>query len=314
MWHFRVCHCRWYQSVSLPVWFQIVMNVISNAGNLSPLLGDRILSVAAWLPWPDVLQIEVADRGPGLRGQTMAQLMIQIQIQNIVIYMTEFSDSYDRVGVSPRGAHWTAIRSSGLGIPICARLAELMGGSVTLADRTDGPGARFTLRLPLRTALDPATEARDASPVAPDSPPTPRPQLQASPGRRPRPVRGTRVLVVDDSPANLRFAVYWLRRAGCAVQTCADGDQVVPTVDAAVATGAPIDLCLMDLRMDRLDGDAALAALRQAGHAALPVVLATAHATAADAERYRGVGFAGLLSKPFSPEQLRVAVARALET
>ena len=95
------------------------------------------------------------------------------------------------------------------------------------------------------------------------------------------------------------------------MQTCTDGDQVVDAVATAVAAGAPFDLVLMDLRMERLDGDGALAALRAAGHA-LPVVLSTAHATAADTERYRGLGFAALLAKPFSPEQLRGAIARAL--
>jgi CheY-like chemotaxis protein len=272
------------------------MNVVSNAVNLSPLSGDRILSVAAWLPWPDMLQIEIADRGPGLRGQTMAQLT------------TEFNGSYDHVAGSIEAAKAasTGIRASGLGIPICVRLAELMGGSATLADRTDGPGARFTLRLPLRTGGGGATsETRGATPTSP------MPSPSTSPTRQLRPVRGTRVLAVDDSPANLRFAVYWLRRMGCTVQTCTDGDQVVNAVATAVAAGAPFDLVLMDLRMERLDGDGALAALRAAGQA-LPVVLSTAHATAADSERYRGLGFAALLAKPFSPEQLRGAIARAL--
>ena len=96
------------------------------------------------------------------------------------------------------------------------------------------------------------------------------------------------------------------------MQTCSDGDAVVDAVGTAVAAGAPFDLVLMDLRMERLDGDAALAALRAAGHA-LPVVLCTAHATAADGDRYRGLGFAALLAKPFSPEQLRDALAAALQ-
>jgi CheY-like chemotaxis protein len=275
------------------------MNVVSNAVNLSPLSGDRVLSIAAWLPWPDMLQIEVADRGPGLRGQTMAQLT------------TEFNESYDRVASS---AGITAgIRSSGLGIPICVRLAELMGGSATLADRTDGPGARFTLRLPLALGAAAANETRGAalaSQGAREGSPLPSPAT--IPGSRLQNcVRGRRALAVDDSPANLRFAVYWLRRMGCTVQTCTDGDQVVDAVGTAVAAGAPFDVIIMDLRMERLDGDGALAALRAAGHA-LPVVLSTAHATAADTERYRGLGFAALLAKPFSPEQLRGAISRAL--
>jgi hypothetical protein len=33
-----------------------------------------------------------------------------------------------------------------MGIPICVRLAALMGGSLELGDRVDGPGARCALQ------------------------------------------------------------------------------------------------------------------------------------------------------------------------
>ena len=34
------------------------------------------------------------------------------------------------------------VRSTGMGLPICVRLAELMGGELSLSDRTDGHGAQ----------------------------------------------------------------------------------------------------------------------------------------------------------------------------
>ena len=64
--------------------------------------------------------------------------------------------------------------------------------------------------------------------------------------------------------------------------------------------------------MERLNGDGALAALRAAGHSRLPVLLCTANATRGDAERYDALGFAGVLGKPLSPEQLRAALTSAL--
>ena len=66
----------------------------------------------------------------------------------------------------------------------------------------------------------------------------------------------------------------------------------------------------MDLYMERVNGDAALAALRAAGHE-LPVVLCTANATSADAARYESLCFASLVGKPFSPDQMRAAIAVA---
>jgi hypothetical protein len=56
-----------------------------------------------------------------------------------------------------------------MGIPICARLAELMGGSIALEDRADGPGARFTLTLP----LDEVAAPRGPGPAGTVTPPPP---------------------------------------------------------------------------------------------------------------------------------------------
>jgi CheY-like chemotaxis protein len=223
-----------------------------------------------------------------------------------------------------------------MGIPICVRIAELMGGYITLEDRRYGPGTCFSLRLPLAgpaaaaaaaaTIAEPAQlpvsaatttprngealPARGAVPAAAahNCVASPAPSHRAAPSSRE--VRGTRVLAVDDSPANLRFMVYMLKRLECTVETCEDGDQVVGALAAAVDAGTPFDLVIMDMYMGRVHGDAALAALRVEGHA-LPVVLCTANATSADVARYTALGFCGVLGKPFTPEQLRGAVAAA---
>jgi CheY-like chemotaxis protein len=216
-----------------------------------------------------------------------------------------------------------------MGIPICVRLGELMGGSVTLADRDDAPGARFTLRLPLAYQPTPArlVAAGASSKGLRSHSPGPRalaPALIAETRQltmttetiitssATRDIRGTRVLAVDDSPANLRFMVFVLKRLGCIVATCSDGDQVVAALGAAAAAGAPYDVVVMDLYMVRMNGDAALTAARDEGHT-LPVVLCTANATSADVERYRAMGFCGLLGKPFSAEQMHATIARAFD-
>ena len=40
--------------------------------------------------------------------------------------------------------------SAGIGLALARELARAQGGEVTAANRTDGPGACFTLRLPMR--------------------------------------------------------------------------------------------------------------------------------------------------------------------
>ncbi len=129
--------------------------------------------------------------------------------------------------------------------------------------------------------------------------------------RPPRGLAGTRVLVVDDSPANLRFAVFVLKRLGCVVATCADGDEVLAAVGTAAAAGIPFDVVVTDLYMARMNGDGALASLRGAGHA-LPVLLCTANATSGDTTRFRSLGFAGQLGKPYWSDQMHAALVAAM--
>jgi CheY-like chemotaxis protein len=66
-----------------------------------------------------------------------------------------------------------------------------------------------------------------------------------------RPVAGARILVVDDSEANRRFAAFMARKLGCVVTAVGDGDEVVAAVAAAAGAGAPYDVVLMDLVMVR---------------------------------------------------------------
>jgi CheY-like chemotaxis protein len=62
---------------------------------------------------------------------------------------------------------------------------------------------------------------------------------------------GARVLVVDDSEANRRFAGFLLRRLGCVVAAVSDGDEVELAVASADESGEPFDVVLMDLVMVR---------------------------------------------------------------
>jgi CheY-like chemotaxis protein len=189
-----------------------------------------------------------------------------------------------------------------MGIPISARLAALMGGSLLVTDRGGGGGGggggtAFTLRLPLVSGA-PLPPLRDSSSVR---------SLHEGDAVKRRPIAGSRVLVVDDVAANRRLALFMLRQLGCVGGQADDGDAVLPALRAAAGAGAPYDIVLMDIMMERLNGDASLVELRAQGEA-LPVIACTGNATGADAERYAGLGFAGVLPKPFKREELAAAL------
>jgi len=67
------------------------------------------------------------------------------------------------------------------------------------------------------------------------------------------------------------------------------------------------------VQMPEMDGPAAARAIRALGgvYAAIPIVALTANAMPGDEESYRAAGMDHYLSKPFTPDELSVALRRA---
>ena len=55
-----------------------------------------------------------------------------------------------------------------------------------------------------------------------------------------------------------------LQQMGCTVLECADGDEVLGMLHPT-RTGPPVDIILMDIEMERVNGTEAAAAVRHAG-------------------------------------------------
>jgi CheY-like chemotaxis protein len=76
--------------------------------------------------------------------------------------------------------------------------------------------------------------------------------------------------------------------------------------------GRPVDLCLLDIVMARMDGVTALRTLRAAGWT-LPVIAATGNIAGRDREKLLAEGFAFVLLKPFDVWQLHSAISSVME-
>jgi DNA-binding NtrC family response regulator len=115
-----------------------------------------------------------------------------------------------------------------------------------------------------------------------------------------------RVLIVDDEPDMLDNCARILGRAGYECVTTADSRKALGLVESERP-----DLLLTDLRMPEVDG---LALLRQARQVDphLPVVIFTAFATIESAVAAVKDGAFDYLPKPFSADQLTLAVERAV--
>jgi CheY-like chemotaxis protein len=117
-----------------------------------------------------------------------------------------------------------------------------------------------------------------------------------------------RLLLVDDEDDIRRIAALTLERLG--------GWEVEPAGSAADALAAAerggFDAVLLDVMMPDVDGPALLERLRPVLGADVPVVFLTAKVQAADVERLRGLGAAGVIAKPFDPMGLSGELAAIL--
>jgi two-component system cell cycle response regulator DivK len=117
-----------------------------------------------------------------------------------------------------------------------------------------------------------------------------------------------RILIVEDSPDNMKLFRALLTLKGHEVIGIPGGEELFATLEA----GRP-DLVLMDIQMPGKDGFALLAELRDSGFRDLTVVALTAHAMAGDRDKALQAGFDGYITKPIDirtfPEQINRSLA-----
>ena len=187
---------------------------------------------------------------------------------------------------------------TGLGLPISAELALLMGGELT-AESELGKGSVFTLSLPLVVAAE--TEPKHAA---------------ESPAEYCGLARRLRILVVEDNPINQELTLSMVDTAGHDYDLASDGIEAVDAVLAADKSDRPYDLVLMDMQMPRMDGLHATREIRDAGIGPerLPILAVTANAYGDDIQRCEAAGMQAHLAKPLRLKELCSAIGRWSET
>ena len=190
---------------------------------------------------------------------------------------------------------------TGLGLSISTRLAQMLGGRMTVESKV-GTGSKFTFHL--RT--DPKIELVDLGDK----------YLQELDSLEEEEsgyidLENKSILLVDDSPDNRRIIRYLLEEVNAEVSEAENGQEAISLVLFRMKTSDPFDLVLMDMRMPVMDGYTATAKLRELG-IDLPIVALTAHTMAEDKNKCLEVGCNDYISKPMLPNTFFRVVGKLL--
>jgi signal transduction histidine kinase/CheY-like chemotaxis protein len=244
---------------------QVLVNLLSNAVKFTQT-GDVVVTVTADPAEADVarLHFTVRDTGIGIPADRVDRLF----------------SAFTQVDASTTREYG----GTGLGLAISRRLAEAMGGTLTVVS-SEGEGSRFTLSIPLPVVHG----VSDILRVAPAE------------------LTGRAGLVVDDNPTNLRIARAQMESWGMRVDVENDPRRVL---QRAAGGPSPYDVVLLDMHMPGMDGVGLATRLRTTpGWEHLPMLLLTSLGQRPSLAEELGLVH---LTKPVKALILQDALARAL--
>jgi len=211
------------------------------------------------------------------------QVRIRFAVTDTGVGLTE--DQIGRIFQSFSQADGSITRKyggTGLGLTICKRLANLMGGEVGVESK---PGQGSTFWFTVLLGVSEADEAKPAYIPAVD-------------------LRRMRCLVVDDNPEMRRILADILESFSFRVESVADGESALAALAKAVP-GDPFKLVLLDWKMPGLDGNAV--ARRIKDHPALNVsqiLMVTAYGREEVMREAQDAGVSAFLVKPVGASTL----------
>jgi two-component system sensor histidine kinase TorS len=251
---------------------QILINLIGNANKFTDN-GTITLQVSSE---PDdhqeteTLQFLVVDTGIGIARDNQQEIF----------------QAFTQVDTSTARRHG----GIGLGLAICDRLVNAMGGKISLKSEL-GKGTRigFDINLEICKAVSPTyPDPQHISAIA----------------------EGISVLMVEDDATNSMVTSNYLQHLGHHVIPAQSGEEALRLLDEG-----GMSLVLLDISLPGIDGLTILKYIRAHSDetiASMPVIAMSAHVFTEEVDFYLCAGMNGFLGKPFSLEDLEQAIAMAI--
>jgi PAS domain S-box-containing protein len=257
---------------------QVLANLLSNATKFTDAGSVKVrASLAADSPAPDgdlLVQISVADTGIGIPSDKLDFLF----------------KSFSQLDSSTTRKYG----GSGLGLVVCKRLVEMLGGSIWVDASTSGSTFHFTFKA--KPAAREDVLAQDTGVTGPA-----KPDLHFA-TRHP-----ASILVVEDNPTVLETTLELLRALGYHPKGALDARRALE-----LTASEPFDLIFMDVQMPDVDGLQTTRLIRERATTQRPRIIAmTANALFGDRERCLAAGMDDFVSKPANLAKLKQTLVRA---
>ncbi len=251
---------------------QVLINLLSNAIKYNKVGGAVVVDCIARPPGS--IRISVRDTGKGLTSDQLTQLF----------------QPFNRLGQEA-----SAEEGTGIGLVVCKRLIESMGGVIGV-ESTIGKGSVFWIELDLTSEPRPACDAVEPTAVS-----LARVQADA-------PLRT--LLYVEDNPANLMLVEDLVaRRPDIRLLSARDGDRGIE-----IARASRPDVILMDINLPGISGIRALRILAEdPATAHIPVVALSANVMPRDVAKGLEAGFFRYLTKPIKVHEFMGTLDVALQ-
>jgi signal transduction histidine kinase/CheY-like chemotaxis protein len=248
---------------------QIFLNLASNAVKYNRDDGSVTFSYAR--TEEGELEVRVADTGRGIAPE----------------YLNRVFTPFDRLG-----ADLLEVEGTGIGLSLCKRLVDLMGGEIGVKT-TLGEGSVFSVKLPIVEG--------------------PYQRLEQATGPVPRPASGAgksaTLLYVEDNISNLKLIERALIDRPVKLLAAMQGG-----LGLDLAREHHPDLILLDLHLPGMHGEEVLARLRDDPRTAtIPVVVLSADATPGRVERILAAGTEAYLTKPLDVDKFLRVIDGILE-